>query len=362
MTRIRLRYVNAFRDRHGRLRHYLRRPGRKSVPLPGLPGSAEFMDSYQAALVSVPSVEIGARRTVPGTISALVVAYYNSAEFKHQFAAATQTMRRTIIERFRVEHGDKRVALLQREHILKMLARLERPYAQKNWIKTIRGLMRFAVSINMRADDPTEGIKTNRPAKSDGFRTWGEAEIAAFRAHHALGARARLALELLLGTAQRRGDVVRMGRQHIRENVLCVRQNKTGAVLEIPVVAELGEALDTTPSKHLTFLTTAHGKPFTAAGFGNWFRDMCDAAGLHGFTAHGLRKAACRRLAEAGCSEKQIAAISGHLSLSEVQRYTKGADQARLARDAMDAVQEAFPTKTRTSSYKPKRPRLTNRS
>jgi integrase len=141
-------------------------------------------------------------------------------------------MRRAIIERFRVEHGDKRVALLKREHILKMLARLERPYAQKNWIKTIRGLMRFAVSINMRADDPTEGIKTNRPAKSDGFRTWGEAEIAAFRAHHALGARARLALELLLGTAQRRGDVVLMGRQHIRENVLCVRQNKTGAVLE----------------------------------------------------------------------------------------------------------------------------------
>jgi integrase len=319
------------------------------------------MDSYQTALANVPRVEIGASRTMPGTISALVVAYYNSAEFKHQFAVATQDMRRAIIERFRAEHGDKRVALLQRGHVLKMLAKIERAYAQK-WIKTIRGLMRFAVSINMRADDPTEGIKTMRPTKSDGFRTWGEQEIAAFRASHALGTRARLALELLLGTAQRRGDVVRMGRQHVRDSVLLVRQNKTGAVLEIPVISELAEALDATPSEHLTFLTTAHGKPFAAAGFGNWFRQMCDQAGLHGFTAHGLRKATCRRLAEAGCSEKQIAAISGHLSLSEVQRYTKGADQARLARDAMDAVREAFSTKTRTSSYKPRRLRLTNRS
>jgi integrase len=362
MTRIRLRYVNAFCDRHGRPRYYFRRLGCKSVPLPGLPGSTEFMEAYQAALANAPRVEIGASHTMPGTISSLAVAYYNSAEFKHQFAVATQGMRRAIIERFRVEHGDKRVALLQYEHALKMLAKIEKPYAQKNWLKTIRGLMRFAISIGIRADDPTEGIKTMRPVKSDGFRTWGEAEIAAFRAHHALGTRARLALELLLGTAQRRGDVVGMGRQHIRDGVLGVRQNKTGAVLEIPVVAELAEALDATPSEHLTFLTTAHGKPFAAAGFGNWFRDMCDAAGLHGFTAHGLRKAACRRLAEAGCSEKQIAAISGHLSLSEVQRYTKGADQARLARDAMDAVREAFPTKTRTSSYKPKRPRLTNRS
>src|SRR5580700_6239310 len=228
MTRIRLRYVNAFCDRHGRPRYYFRRLGCKSVPLPGLPGSTEFMEAYQAALANAPRVEIGASHTMPGTISSLAVAYYNSAEFKHQFAVATQGMRRAIIERFRVEHGDKRVALLQYEHALKMLAKIEKPYAQKNWLKTIRGLMRFAISIGIRADDPTEGIKTMRPVKSDGFRTWGEAEIAAFRAHHALGTRARLALELLLGTAQRRGDVVGMGRQHIRDGVLGVRQNKTG--------------------------------------------------------------------------------------------------------------------------------------
>jgi integrase len=82
---------------------------------------------------------------------------------------------------------------------------------------------------------------------------------------------------------------------------LSVRQSKTGVSLKIPVRPELAEAIDATPSEHLTFLTTSHGKPFAVAGFGNWFREQCDMAGLQGFSAHGLRKAACRRLAEAGC-------------------------------------------------------------
>jgi integrase len=99
------------------------------------------------------------------------------------------------------------------------------------------------------------------------------------------------------------------------------------------------------PADHLTLLTTQTGKPFSAAGFGNWFRDRCNEAGLPHCSAHGLRKAAARRLAEAGCTTHEIAAITGHASLREVQRYTKAADQARLAQAAM--------ARTRTSSYKP---------
>src|SRR5262249_6067946 len=76
--------------------------------------------------------------------------------------------------------------------------------------------------------------------------------------------------------------------------------------------------------------------------FTEQFRKWCDAAGLpQRCKPHGLRKAACRRLAEAGCSEKQIAAISGHASLDEVARYTKAADKARLARDAMALMVKA---------------------
>jgi site-specific recombinase XerD len=98
----------------------------------------------------------------------------------------------------------------------------------------------------------------------------------------------------------------------------------------------LRKVLDTTPGEHLTFLVTETGKPFSAAGFGNWFRDRCNEAGLRQCSAHGLRHAACRRLAEAGCTAHQIAAISGQASLREVERYTKAADQARLARQAFE--------------------------
>jgi integrase len=210
--------------------------------------------------------------------------------------------------------------------------------------------MAFVVLAEMRSDNPTDGIKLAR-RKSDGIHTWTESEITRYRATHALGTRARLAFELLLNTAQRRSDVVRMGRQHVRGDLLMVRQQKTGQELDIPIHPDLQAAIAAMSTGDLSFLVTERGQPFTAAGFGNWFREQCDAAGLpERCSAHGLRKAACRRLAEAGCSAHQIAAISGHLSLSEVQRYTKAADQARLARAAM----EMLGTGTRTGIGKPK--------
>ena len=81
---------------------------------------------------------------------------------------------------------------------------------------------------------------------------------------------------------------------------------------------------------------TSHGHPFTDAGFGNWFREACQAAGLPARCPfHGLRKAACRRGAEADWTVKQIAAWSGHKTLKEVERYTRDADQKKLAEAAM---------------------------
>src|SRR3954447_1969267 len=95
---------------------------------------------------------------------------------------------------------------------------------------------------------------------------------------------------------------------------------------------------EATPNEHLTFLVTQDGSPFTAAGFGNHFRGCNEANLPKQCSAHGLRKAACRRLAEAGCSANVIASISGHRTLSEVARYTKAADQQRMARDGMAAI------------------------
>jgi integrase len=61
---------------------------------------------------------------------------------------------------------------------------------------------------------------------------------------------------------------------------------------------------------------TSFGKPYSPAGFGNWFRELCDEAGCPDISAHGLRKACARRLAELGCSAHEIAAITGHASLA----------------------------------------------
>jgi integrase len=338
MTRLRLDYVHEYRDRHGKLRRYFRRPGFKRVALPGIPGSDEFMTAYQLALAGQqPRIEVGAGRTKPGTVNAAIVGYYNSLAFR-SLAPGTQKMRRAILEQFRAAHGEKRFALLPHEFIVRTLGKRS-PFAARNWLKTLRGLLQFAVSEGFRADDPSQGVKLPR-VKSDGIHTWTEAEVGQYENRHPLGTKARLAFALLLYTAQRRGDVVGMGRQHIRNSAITVRQQKTGAALEIPIHTELQRALEAPPSEHLTFLVTELGKPFTAAGFGNWFRDRCIEAGLpKECSAHGLRKAACRRLAEAGCTAHQIAAISGHASLREVERYTKAVDQARLARQAFDKEQ-----------------------
>jgi integrase len=210
-----------------------------------------------------------------------------------------------------------------------------RPSLARNWLKAIRHLMQYALSVGMVLADPTQGLKLPK-IKTDGIHTWDENEITIFEAAHPIGTKARFAFSLLLYTAQRRSDVIRMGRQHVRDGVLQVRQVKTGTWLNIPVHPNLQAIIDATPSDHLTFLTTRSGKPYVGNDLSEQFRKWCDDAGLpKKCTAHGLRKAACRRLAEAGCSANEIAAISGHASLSEIQRYTKAADQARMARSAM---------------------------
>jgi integrase len=338
------KYVHGYIDRHGSARFYFRRAGFKKIPLPGLPWSPEFMAVYETALAGQQRIEIGARRTKPGTIAALTVAYFNSIAFR-SLAAETQRTRRNILERFRAEHGEKRFVLLQREHIVRMLgSKISKPAAARNWLNTIRAMLQFAMEEGMREDNPARDVKSPK-IRTDGFATWSEENIAAFERVHEVGSRARLALALLLYTAQRRGDVVRMGRQHIEDGALKVIQQKTGAKLIIPIHSELRAILDATSTQNMTFLTTRDRKPFTAPGFTNWFRDCCKEAKLpNGLSAHGLRKAACRRLAEAGCTAPEIMSISGHASLREVQRYIAAADQARMARAAMKKA------KKRTSS------------
>jgi len=328
------RYVKAYVDpRDGRAYYYVRRRGHPLVRLPGLPWSPSFMAAYEAAM-SGPRTAVGAGRVKPGSVAAVVAEYFDSQSFFTSKSPGTQRMRRGILERFRARYGDRPFALLPAEWI-ELLLDEKPPHAARSWLATLRSLCQFAVKRRYVRTDPTANIK-QRAIKGDGFHTVTEEEIAQFEAHYPIGSKARLALALLLYTGQRRSDVVRMGRQHIRDGVLTVKQQKTGITLAIPVHPHLQTVLDATPSEHLTFLVTATGKPYGGNAFTEQFRKWCDAAGLpQRCKPHGLRKAACRRLAEAGCSANEIMAISGHATMKELVRYTKAADQARLARNAM---------------------------
>jgi integrase len=311
-----------------------------STYLTGTPWSEHFMRQYAAALdgVKAQASNIGAKRTIPGSFDALCVSYYRSPEFRG-LKANTQAVRRNVIERFRVEHGTKPIGRLGRAHIKDIIgAKASTPEAANNLLKVLRVILNHAVEIGMIASNPAIGVKRYRSRGGEGIHTWTEAEVAQFEATHAIGTKARLALELLLGTGQRRSDVVRMGLQHVKGDEIAVRQQKTDEPLLIPMEPNLVQALAAIPKTNLTFLVTERGAPFTSAGFGNWFRDRCNEAELPQCSAHGLRKLAATRLANAGCSTDQVKAITGHKSLSEVARYTKAADQRRLARQAMSML------------------------
>jgi integrase len=333
VTRIKLKYVHEFRDRHGKVRHYCRRGG-KRVPLPGAPGSSEFMAAYAAALAETPPVQVGASRTIAGSVDAMTVGYLMSAAFRN-LAPASQAQYRRILDGLRRDHGDRSISTLGRRHVVVMLdAKAAAPAAARDFLRCLRLLVRYAIDIGVCSDDPTAGVRVKMP-KSDGFLTWTEDHIAAFELAYPVGTKQRLALALLLNTALRCADVVRVGRGHVRGGSLHITQQKTGTPLEIPITTELATAVNAVPSEHVVVLVNERGKAFTAKGFGKWFAKQCERIGLKGLSAHGLRKAACRRLAEAGCSVNEIAAISGHRSLNEIARYTRAADQARMARNAM---------------------------
>jgi integrase len=337
---MRFKFVQAWVDGDGRAHHYFRRAGFPRVRLPGLLGSAEFNRAYEAALGSTPE-PVGVGRSKPGSVAAAIAGYFASPAFGKDLKPDTQAVRRFVLEAFKREHGDKLIKAMPRKFLAAMLDVME-PTAAKNWLSGIRALVRYAIKADLLDDDPTLGIKLRRMSGT-GHHTWDEDEIARFESAHAIGSRERLAFALGLYTAQRRGDVIRMGRQHIKGDVLLrVTQRKTGAVLAIPIHPELAAVLATVPADRLTFLQTLRGTPFTDHAFSDWFGKACDAAGLSSeCTFHGLRKAACRRLAEAGCTVHEIKAISGHASLHEVERYTRAADQMKLARAAMARTKAA---------------------
>jgi integrase len=291
------------------------------------------MDAYQQALAGQP-----VRRDIKvGTMDSLALSYLASPAFTRLAANSKVNYRRTI-ERFCHQHGGRRVAELQRNHVIKLMAALgDRPQAANQLRKMLRTLMQHAVDIGMRSDDPTRDVKPIK-AKTKNHHPWTEAEISQFESRWPIGTRERLAMALLLYTGQRSGDVRKMGRQHITGADITLRQEKTGTELAIPMHPRLREIIDAAPSGHMTFIVTDRGGPYTPGSFAMWLKKACRSAGLAHCSAHGLRHAAARRLADAGATPHEIASVTGHRSLNEVARYTRSADQRRLAAAAMAKV------------------------
>jgi integrase len=329
------KYTQQFIDRHGKARFYYRRSGFKRVALPGLPWSPAFMAGYETAGgETTERSDIGASRTLPGTVNALVVSYYKSDDW-NRLAVETQKTRRHVIEKFRAEHGNKRVALLEHEHVIKMLGAISKPSAKRQWLKTIRGLLRSAIPA-MRKDDPTRDIQSIKMPKTKGHHSWTDDEIAQYRAYWRLGTQQRLVMEFALETASRRGEVVRLGPQHVKNGWIRIERTHGSQDVHIPMPPELQAACDAMPKAHLTYIVTAYGKPRSKFGLGNDFAKWATEAGLPPrCRMHGLKKGGMRRLAEAGNTTHELMAISGHKTLTEVQRYTDEANKLKLAQSGM---------------------------
>jgi integrase len=299
------KYCGGNTDRHGKRRVRFRKDG-FSTYLSGTPWGEDFMRQYAAALdgVTAQTANIGMERTKPGTISALVVSYY--------------TLVFPTIE----------------------------PSTQHH-------LLDHAIALGMIRSNPVKLVKGFK-IKGDGFHTWSEDEVARYQKHHPLSSKAHLALMLMLYTGQRRSDIIRMGWQHIRHtdagDKIAVRQNKTDTRLLLPVAPELAIALQGVPRTNLNFLVTAFGAPFSFNGFGNWFRARCNEAGLPQCSAHGLRKLAATRMANAGCTDRELMAVFGWRSMSEVSRYVRAADQARLAEQAFAKARRGMKSEQKLSN------------
>jgi integrase len=334
MTKIKLPYIHEYRDQRGKLRRYVRRPGSRRIALPGLPGSPEFMQAYQDAM-SGPLV--CPRAPKAGTLAALAAEFFGSTEFANLRPSSQATYRLAlgpILER----DGHRLVRDLPSDKARKIIQEIgiDRPAMANLTLAVLARMFSFAVTIGRRRDNPF----TRMPKYKIGTRhTWTDEQLSVYEKRWPLGTRQRLAYDVLLYSAQRVGDAVRMQRSDIHEGVIAVVQQKTCTKVFIPLHPALARSIKAGPSKGFYLIGDKNGRPITRRTLTDLISAAAKAAALPSeCVAHGLRKAALRRLAEHGATSKEMQAVSGHKSLTEIERYTQQADQQRLAKAAIGTL------------------------
>lgn len=368
-----LRYLLEETLPSGATRVRFRRKGQPPVTLHAPIGSDAFLAEYRAALAGqslVPAMPTKAPRrptAAPGSLRALIARYCASADFK-LLDVRTQRVRRQILEAACDEPGirndpaqgligDQPFAGFTPKHVRILRDRkAATPEAANSRVKALRQVFAWAVKpeVEEAKGNPARDVPYIRTG-SQGFHTWTLDELRRFTKRHPVGTKACLAFSLLFFIGSRRADVTVFGKQHLRDAAdmpqdlrelhggrwLHYTQHKNRkrkpVTLEIPLLPELAAIIDASPCGDLTFLVTEFGKPFTHAGFGNWFADRCAEADVPG-RAHGLRKAGASIAAERGASERQLMAIFGWQTSKEAVRYTRAAEQRRLAGGAMRLI------------------------
>jgi len=141
----------------------------------------------------------------------------------------------------------------------------------------------------------------------------------------------QLPILLALWTGQRQGDLLRLPWSAYDGKHIRLRQGKTKTrIPPIPVGRRLKVALDAMQKQGPLILTNSEGQPWTSDGFRASWRKACKRAGITDLTFHDLRGTAVSRLAVVGCTEAEIATITG-LSLRSVRSIL---DAHYLHRDA----------------------------
>lgn len=331
-----LPHIDTYQDRHGKRRYYFRRNrASKRVSLPGEPGSPEFVAAYAAAQAQPePPRALPSTTAKAGSLDALRLAYYGSAEFK-TLADSSRREIRYILDAVCSEpnkdgspRGGNPVTLLERKHILAWRDKLaDRPGAANNMTRAVKVWLSFAKERGYRSDNPAFGIK---PLKIGRIRAWTDAELAAFEQRWPLGTLERTGYALALYTAQRRSDLVKMKWTAIAGDTIHVKQQKTGTDLEIYLHPDLCAALAGVTRCSEFILTGSAGHGLSAIYFGHVMAAAIDAAGLpRGCVLHGLRKTAARIVAETG---GRVRSMTGHLSPRMEREYEDDAAQRIMSK------------------------------
>lgn len=333
MGRHRLQHLVREVTRHGAVVWYFRKGQGKRIRIKAQYGTPEFSAQYQAALTNQPAPPKASSIYQNGTLEWLWSRYNDSLAWS-QLAPATQRQRENVMKRIMAAEPNLLVADITEEHIRGGIdRRKDRLGAARHFLETFRGMFKWAKEANLVRVDPTTKVKTPRDKKATGFHVWTEEECQRYEAHWPRGTWERLAFDVLLYTGLRRGDVVRVGRQHIKDGLIVIKTEKTGEMAYIPVLPQLTEALAEGPTGDLTFIAGMNGRNISKESFGNMFRKACQKAGVPG-SAHGLRKAMTNRVAHF-LTDAELEAMFGWERGSRVTPiYTDKVVRERLGRTA----------------------------